>query len=181
MSATSTSGTPQSTRPAPNEVASLPRAAIPAATRTARRAPTPTAPSRSPTPGVPRSSTSIASTTTSTLNMPATNVCTENNPITTRSSGSARMHRQPARRPRPPSTSGSADGAPATPRRRARTTATPTRPAETPNTVAILVPASRTAPSAGPRNKPTLSTPLARTFAAVSSSGVETSAGVMAA
>ncbi len=50
-SATRMSGAPQSTSPAPNEVASLPREAMPAATKTARRAPTPTAPSRIPTPG----------------------------------------------------------------------------------------------------------------------------------
>jgi hypothetical protein len=134
-----------------------------------------------PTPAVPRPSSSIATTTTRTLTIPATSVCAVKRPITTLSSRSEAIARQPASIAceRPVRTSGA--GSPRRPMRAiSATTDRSNRPAVAAKTVPVLAAASRSAPSAGPANSPTLSTALATTFAAVSSSGVFTSDGVNA-
>ena len=124
----------------------------------------------------------MARTTTRTLSIPATSVCAVKSPMTIRSSRSDTIACQPASNVRDLGiVAGSGEGSPAVPMRATNAIATSNRPAVTTKTVPTSVAASRSAPSAGPTKRPTLSTALAMTFAAVSSSGVDTREGVSAA
>ena len=123
----------------------------------------------------------MAITTTSTLSIPATSVWMEKRPTTILRLLLDAIARQPARNVLDSGRASSALGKPGTSIAATRTTETSSTNVLAAKTVAVPATTRSSPPSAGPANRPMLSTVLATTFAAVSSSGVETSDGVNAA